>query len=154
MLHTLDNGTTVNIPDREIDRLVESLEISISDAVALWLDDNSIEIDEETEKLNNKLKTQRINYGVAPNVDEKTNLKRTKPHNYVASNEKQRLCKNIIENLPLCEGVDPESIEILIKDRWIKVNIGKKEFKINIVETKKKNVGKKLNKNATIDQDS
>lgn len=52
------NGKVVRIPDAEIDNFVENLNLSIEEAVQMWLDDNGYTVNEEQEALNAKAKAQ------------------------------------------------------------------------------------------------
>lgn len=56
------------VPDKEIDKLVDTLEISIADACELWLADNGKIVNEEQEKANKQAETapRRYEQGTAP----------------------------------------------------------------------------------------
>lgn len=56
MLHTLENGKTVNIPDAEIEKNMKALEISKEEAIEMWLFDNDYEDNEEVEEMTVKAK--------------------------------------------------------------------------------------------------
>lgn len=47
MRYTLENGKTINIPDKEIENHMKILELSKEEAIQLWLEDNEYEINEE-----------------------------------------------------------------------------------------------------------
>lgn len=53
-------GKKVDIPDNELDKLVDQLDISLAEAIELWLTDNDYEINEEQEQLDKKAKDSRI----------------------------------------------------------------------------------------------
>lgn len=53
-------GKQINIPDEEIDNLVETLELSIDEAVQTWLVDEGYEEDEQVDALTQKAKDNRI----------------------------------------------------------------------------------------------
>ena len=53
-------GKEVDIPDEEIDKLVDKLDLSIAEACNLWLEDNELQINEEQEQLDKKAKDSRI----------------------------------------------------------------------------------------------
>ena len=40
MTYTLENGKKINIPDNELQKSMEKLELSLKDAIDLWLADN------------------------------------------------------------------------------------------------------------------
>lgn len=56
------------VPDKEVDKLVDTLEISIADACELWLADNGKIVNEEQEKANKLAETapRRYEQGTAP----------------------------------------------------------------------------------------
>ena len=56
------------VPDKEVDKLVDTLEISIADACELWLADNGKITNEEQEKANRQAETapRRYEQGTAP----------------------------------------------------------------------------------------
>lgn len=56
------------VPDKEVDKLVDTLEISIADACELWLADNGKIVNEEQEKANKHAETapRRYEQGTAP----------------------------------------------------------------------------------------
>ena len=54
------NGKEVNIPDAAIDKLVETLGLSIDEAVTTWLEDEGYEVNEVVDSLTKKAKDNRI----------------------------------------------------------------------------------------------
>ena len=60
MKYKLENGKTVDIKDEELDNLCEKLDISLNDAIQLWLEDNGYEVNEEVEELTKKAKENRV----------------------------------------------------------------------------------------------
>ena len=53
-------GKEINIPDEELDNLVDKLELSIEEAVQVWLEDEGYEVNEEVEALTQKAKDNKI----------------------------------------------------------------------------------------------
>ena len=56
MVHTLENGKTVNIPDAELAENMKALGISEQEAVDMWLFDNDYEDNEEVDEMTVKAK--------------------------------------------------------------------------------------------------
>ena len=56
MLHTLENGKTVNIDDAEIAQNMKALGITKEEAIEMWLFDNDYEDCEEVEEMTVKAK--------------------------------------------------------------------------------------------------
>ena len=56
MVHTLENGKTVNIPDVELAENMKALGISKKEAIDMWLFDNDYEDNEEVDEMTVKAK--------------------------------------------------------------------------------------------------
>ena len=56
MVHTLENGKTVNIPDAELAENMKALGISKKEAIDMWLFDNDYEDNEEVDEMTVKAK--------------------------------------------------------------------------------------------------
>jgi hypothetical protein len=129
MKYTLDNGKSVNIPTKEIEKLMSSLELSEKDAIDLWLCDNDYEEDEEQTELDEKAKKVKINKDIAP----KKAQKERKPPKKVVSSEKQTLFNDILSNLTENYG---ENVKILTENKLISVEINGITFKIDVIQTR------------------
>ena len=67
MLHTLENGKTVNIPDAELAENMKALRISEQEAIDMWLFDNDYEDNEEVDEMTVKAKAvKRYEKGDTP----------------------------------------------------------------------------------------
>ena len=127
MRYTLDNGKTVVIPDKEVEKLMNSLGLTKQDAIDLWLSDNGLEEDEEQEELDKKASKVKIEMDV---IQKKSKSDRKKPERKV-SDEKKALFNEILANLTEIYG---ENAKILNENKLIEVKIGEKCFKIDIIE--------------------
>lgn len=127
MKYTLKNGRSVVIPDKEIDKLVQSLEISIEDAVDLWLDDNGYEVNEIAKELDEKASKVHIDR----DVTQKTSKKERKKPEIKTSDEKKELFSEILSDL---EDVYRGNVTVLNENKLISVKIGDKTFKIDIIQ--------------------
>ena len=128
MKYTLSNGKVVNIPEKEIENFMKSLDLTREDAIQMWLEDNDYEVNEEQEELDSKAKKVKIQHGASA-VD-KTE-KEKKPRVVKISDEKQALFSEILSNL---EDVYPNSVEIVKENKLLTVKVGTKTFKIDIIE--------------------
>lgn len=128
MKYTLENGKTVNIPDKEINNYMQSLELSKEDAIALWLDDNDYTENEEQNILDEKAKKIKISRGASSDIAEK---KEKKPRTTIVSDEKVQLFNDIVDNLSEIYGSD---LQIVTQNKLITIKIGAKTFKIDLIE--------------------
>ena len=130
MNYVLENGKTVNIPDKEIDTLVEKLDISISEAIECWLEDNDlVELDEESQALQDKAKNVKVDHGVAYKKGEK---KAPKPK--VVTDTKKLLFQTIWEVVHQEYG---DGAVIRTDNKYIDVKSGGYSYTINLVEHRK-----------------
>lgn len=128
MKYTLENGKTVNIPDKEIEKSMKALELSKEEAIQLWLEDNDYEVNEEQVALDEKAKKVKINRGAS--AIDKTK-KEKKERKVVASDEKQALFGEIYLHLKEIFG---DNVEIVKENKLLTVTQGTKVFKVDIVE--------------------
>lgn len=130
MLHTLENGKTVNIPNIEIEKYKKKLGLSQDDAIHLWLTDNDYEIDEEQNEIDEKAKKVKIQH----DATFKTTEKDKKPRVVKVSDEKTQLFNVVLDGLNAVYG---ENVQILNENKLIQVKIDDKTFKIDIIEQRK-----------------
>ena len=134
MKYTLDNGKVVNIPDREIDNFMSSLQISQEEAIELWLVDNDFAEDEELEELDAKAKTVKINHGASA---DKPRKKSEKPRTVKVSDAKVELFNAFIPFLhDFCEK-NNASYATLKPNKLFSVNYGGETFKIDLIQVRK-----------------
>lgn len=133
MKYTLDNGKEVNIPDKEIEHYMKSLELTREDAIDLWLEDNDYQENEEQNELDEKAKKVKIDHGASA-VD-KTQPKEKKPRVVKISDEKHELFCEILSNL---QNVYGNSVEIVKENKLLTVKIAEKVFKIDLIEQRPK----------------
>ena len=124
------NGKSVVIPDNEIDKLVSSLEISIDEAIDLWLCDNGYDEDEEQTELDEKASKVRIDKDVAP----KKSTKPRKPVEKKVTDEKKALFCEILNDLTAVYG---KNVKVLNENKLISVEINGIQFKIDVIQVRK-----------------
>jgi len=128
--YTLENGKTITIPDKELEKLQKNLELSENEAVEVWLEDNDYELNEEQEQLDKKAKAVKIQHGATA----KDKKKSSKPHTVKISDEKKMIFQTILTNLDRCELIERENITVLNENKLIQVKVGEKTFKIDLIE--------------------
>lgn len=132
MKYTLENGKIVNIPDKEIENSMKSLELTKEEAIEMWLEDEGYLDNEEQNELDSKAKKVKIDHGAS--AIDKTQKKEKKPREIKVSDEKQTLFGEIVEKL----AETGRNYEILKENKLICVKIGEKTFKIDLIETRQK----------------
>ena len=130
MKYQLGNKT-INIPDAEIQNFMKSLDLTKEEAIQMWLEDNDYEVNEEQAELDAKAKKVKIDHGAS--AIDKTQ-KEKKPRPKVASDEKKGLFDEIFSNLSDVYG---QNARIEKENKLIIVKIGEKEFKLDLIETRK-----------------
>lgn len=127
------NGKSVNIPDKEIESYMKSLDLTKEQAIEMWLDDEGYTDNEEQLELEKKAKESGIMRDIhgASATDK---AKKTTPKTVKVSDEKQMLFNEIRANL---EDLF-DNVEILKENKLIQVEINGKIFKIDLIEQRPK----------------
>jgi hypothetical protein len=124
------DGKIIIIPDKELDKLMSSLELTRQDAIDLWLSDNGYEDNEEQEELDEKASKVKI----LKDISQKKSKKERKPVVKTVSDEKKALFNEISGFLKRVYGINTE---IVTENKLITVRIGDKTFKIDVIEQRK-----------------
>ena len=129
-------GKKVDIPDNELDKLVDQLDISLAEAIDLWLTDNDLEINEEQEQLDKKAKDSRITATIheakadVPKKERKVVRKE--------DSTKEGIIKALAEKLEeLATDVKIENVGKLITFK-----LGEDTFKLDLIRQRKPKAGK------------
>jgi hypothetical protein len=120
-----------NVPYETIKKIAINLDLSMNEAVEVYLSDNDIISNEEQEELDKKAKKVKIKHG-AEAVDKTKKTK--KPRTTKTSNEKKEVFKTILDSLK----EKYENVEILNENKLILVKINEKTMKIDLVEQRQK----------------
>lgn len=123
------NGKNIVIPDKEIDKLVTSLEISQQEAIDLWLCDNGYDNDDEQSELDEKASKVHIDKEVAPKKSSKPRKKIEKK----VTDEKKELFSEILSDL---EDVYKGKVKVLNENKLISCEINGIQFKIDIIQVR------------------
>ena len=126
-----------NVPDKEIDNLMEKLDLSISDACEMWLSDNGIIEDETVEELTKKAQKNRITATIHGAKGEK---KERKPREKKENPLKKEIIDAIFYYLSNKENLNftIDEIKVTNKEKYIDFTSNSREFTINLVEHRKK----------------
>lgn len=129
MIYNL-NGKNINIPDKEIEKAMKSLELTKEEAIEMWLEDEGYLDNEEQIALTQKVKDSGIMTTIHGASAEKKEKKDKKPKTVKISEEKQALFTDILQNLQ----ENYENVEILKQNKLIQVKINEITFKIDIIQ--------------------
>lgn len=133
MRYTSTTGKTVNIPDDELEKIANGLDISMAEAVQVWLEDAEIEINEEQEELDKKAKSVKVGTGAASDKRKTA----SKPRTVKVSDAKQALFSFIKTALEgYCMNHDG-NLTILKENKLLSAEIDGKIIKIDLIEQKK-----------------
>lgn len=128
------NGKNYNVPDEEIDRLMDNLDISISEACETYLADKEIIESEEEKELTKKATKNRVLSTIHQAKGEKKERKaREKKENPLKKEIISIIYKAIFTELD-----DIHSIIVTNDEKYIDLMVGNREFTVNLVEHRKK----------------
>lgn len=131
MEYKTKKGKKVNIPDDEIDTLVDKLDLSIAEACELWLEDNALQVNEEQEALDKKAKASRI----TATIHEAKATKERKERKVVRKEDATK--ENIIK--ALAERLAELATEVKIENvgKLITFKLGDDSFKLDLIRQRK-----------------
>lgn len=133
------NDKTYDIPDTEIDKAMESLDISLAEACEMWLSDHDLISDETVEKLTKTAQKNRVTGTIHGAKGEK---KERKPREKKENPLKKEIIECIFDHLHefLYDKQEKFDIKITNNEKYIDFSIEGREFTINLVEHRKKKV--------------
>lgn len=127
------NGKMVKIPDDEIKKSMQMLELTKEEAIQMWLEDEGYLENEEQIELNQKAKKARITATIhqasSKDVKKKTQKERTRKENPT----KEMIIAEIAKLLPNFA----ENIEILNVGKLISFTIGEEKYEIDLKQKRK-----------------
>ncbi len=126
MKYTLENGKTVNIPDKEIEKSMKVLELTKEEAIDLWLEDNDFQENEELEELDAKAKKVKVVHGASADKPKERKPKTVKISEETIFND---LFDFLTENY---------NISVLKDNKLIEIKLNEKVFKLDLIETRTK----------------
>lgn len=122
------NGVTIS--DEWIDKQCELLDISIQEAVDMYLADNGVVENSEQNELDTKAKKVKINHGATESKERKKVERKREPNE-----TKRAIISSLINAINEIEGV--ENAKITNVEKYIDFAIGDRTFTINLVEHRK-----------------
>lgn len=131
MIKTLPNGKVVDIPDDDLETLVEKLDLTWYEAIDLWLTDNGYATNEEQEELDKKAKASKITATIHEAKADKPKTARKVERK--EDSTKETIIAELAEKLKeLASEVKVENVGKLITFK-----IGDDAFKLDLTRTRK-----------------
>ena len=126
------NGKNVNIPDKDIQNFMKSLDISEDEAIAMWLDDNDYTTNEQVEELTKKAKINKTDKIVVQSKVNKAKTERKPKENPL----KQAIIEDIYKFLS--KNSTLQNVKVVNNTKTIDFYAENKYFSINLVEHRPK----------------
>lgn len=120
----------VNIPNEWIDKQCEILDISIDEAVEMYLSDVGAIANEEQNALDEKAKKVKVNHG-AESVKERKKVERKREPNEL----KRAIIYTLLHSIASMPEV--ENATMINVEKYIDFSVGDRTFTINLVEHRK-----------------
>ncbi len=132
MRYELENGKFVNIPEKDIEYLMNKYKLTKDWAIYAWLVDEEYITDPTVEKLEKKAKENKISRdarAIKPKTERKAREKKENPL--------KKEIISIIYKALFTELNDIHSILVPNDEKYIDLTIGDRNFTINLVEHRK-----------------
>lgn len=127
------NNKVVKIPQKEIDNLMKTLELTEQEAIQTWLDDNDYTTNEVVEELTKKAKdnkTTLINKA-RENVENKKTIRERRENP-----TKALIIAEIFNKLAEIEGISQLKVEN--KEKLVTFSLNGNEYKLDLVQKRAK----------------
>lgn len=128
------NNKTYNISDAEVDKLVDTLDISIAEACEMILSDKDVIVNDTVEALTKNAQKNHVTNTIHGAKGEK---KERKPREKKENPLKKEIIEAIYNGI-IKEITSSEHVSITNNEKYIDFSIGDREFTINLVEHRKK----------------
>ena len=122
------------IPNKEIDSLMDKLDISLEEACELYLSDHELVENETVEELTKKAQKNRVTNTIHSAKGEK---KDRKPREKKENPLKKQIIKEIFYGLAR-NLLDSDCIVVRNDEKYIDFTIDNRDFTVNLVEHRKK----------------
>ena len=126
------NNKVVKIPQKEIDNLMKTLELTEQEAIETWLDDNDYTTNEQVEELTKKAKANgTTKIGARVNLENKKVERERK-----ANPTKALIIEELTEKLKQIDGISQLKVEN--KEKLITFNLNGNDYKLDLVQKRAK----------------
>lgn len=121
-------GKEINIPDDEVQKLMETLELTEQEAIDTWLDDNDYTTNEEVERLTKKAKENKADKLVVRSKAENQKATRERKPNET----KALIIAEIYQKLAEIEGIS--NIKVENKEKLITFSLNNNNYKLDLIQ--------------------
>ena len=126
------NNKVVKIPQKEIDNLMKTLELTEQEAIETWLDDNDYTTNEQVEELTKKAKANgTTKIGARVNVENKKVERERK-----ANPTKALIIEELTKKLKQIDGISQLKVEN--KEKLITFSLNGNDYKLDLVQKRAK----------------
>ena len=126
------NNKVVKIPQKEIDNLMKTLELTEQEAIETWLDDNDHTTNKQVEELTKKAKANgTTKIGARVNVENKKVERERK-----ANPTKALIIEELTEKLKQIDGISQLKVEN--KEKLITFSLNGNDYKLDLVQKRAK----------------
>ena len=126
------NNKVVKIPQKEIDNLMKTLELTEQEAIKTWLDDNDYTTNKQVEELTKKAKANgTTKIGARVNVENKKVERERK-----ANPTKALIIEELTEKLKQIDGISQLKVEN--KEKLITFSLNGNDYKLDLVQKRAK----------------
>lgn len=126
------NNKVVKIPQKEIDNLMKTLELTEQEAIETWLDDNDYTTNKQVEELTKKAKANgTTKIGARVNVENKKVERERK-----ANPTKALIIEELTKKLKQIDGINQLKVEN--KEKLITFNLNGNDYKLDLVQKRAK----------------
>lgn len=126
------NNKVVKIPQKEIDNLMKTLELTEQEAIETWLDDNDYTTNEQVEELTKKAKANgTTKIGARVNVENKKVERERK-----ANPTKALIIEELTKKLKQIDGINQLKVEN--KEKLITFSLNGNDYKLDLVQKRAK----------------
>ena len=122
----------INIPDNELDKLVDTLEISLYDAIDIWLSDNDYKENEIVKELEQKAKDNHITATI--HQAKATETKARKKVERKADNVKDNLVERLKDYL---ESIGFINVAITKVGKMVEFDFENEHYKLDLIRQRK-----------------
>ena len=126
------NNKVVKIPQKEIDNLMKTLELTEQEAIETWLDDNDYTTNEQVEELTKKAKANgTTKIGARVNVENKKVERERK-----ANPTKALIIDQLWQKLAEIEHIS--NLKVANKEKLITFSLNGNDYKLDLVQKRAK----------------